>query len=107
MSENLQSLPSQNVIIEITGPAETRSGNGPNGAWSVSSQEAYYHSPVEKYPRLISFNIESENSAYREGYYLLDMASSLNVGQYNALGFNRNMKLIPLNPEQVKQLVKH
>ncbi len=97
----------QNIVIEITADVETRTGTGNNGPYEISSQEAYYHSPEEKYPRLISFNVESEQKSYPLGHYLLDTSKSLQVGQYNALGFNRYMNLIPLNESDLEALRKN
>lgn len=86
------------IKIEIVGPVESRSGTGPRGEYTVYSQPAYLHKPSSHYPEKVSFNIESVNDQLAPGFYEIDFDKSLSVGQWNSLGFNRNLTLIPSQP---------
>lgn len=86
------------IKIEIVGEVVQRNGTYNGTPYTAYSQPAYLHRPSEIYPEKVSFSIESANDALPVGFYEIDFDKSLQVGQWNALGFNRNLKLIPSKP---------
>jgi len=84
------------ILIEITGPVQSRDGTYNGNSYTSYSQPAYLHRPSEKYPEKISFSVESANDMLEEGFYKIDFDKSLMVGQWNALGFNRNLTVTPV-----------
>lgn len=86
------------IRIEIVGDVESREGSYNGRDYTVYSQPAYLHRPSAHYPERISFQIASVNEKLPVGYYEIDFDKSLNVGQWNSLGFNRNLALIPSKP---------
>jgi len=78
--------------IEVTSDAQTR--HTQNG--DMHFQEAYLHKEGAKYPSRVQLSIESIQKAYAQGFYLLDVAKSTYIGQYDALNFSRFLTLIPV-----------
>lgn len=92
-------------LIEITAPATVRTGQGRNGSYEIISQEGYLHTGG-RYPDKISLNVESKANEHKEGFYEIDLVNSVERGQYDSLGFKRNLVLKPVpapksNPTQV------
>lgn len=84
------------ILIEITGEAESREGVYNGNPYTSYSQPAYLHRPSEKYPEKVAFAIASVNDALKQGFYAIDFDKSLTVGQWNSLGFNRNLTVTPV-----------
>lgn len=93
------STQNQSVRIEIIGDVQQRDGEYNGRKYTAFSQVAYLHRPSEHYPEKISFPIESANDALKPGFYTIDLDASLQVGQWNSLGFKRN---IVVKPEQAQ-----
>lgn len=83
------------IKIEIVGPVETSTRSYNGVATTYFTQLAYLHRPSEVYPEKVNFSLESAADGLPLGYYEIDFDKSLQVGQWNALGFSRYLKLIP------------
>ena len=67
---------------------------GERGAMTLCSQVAFAHLGG-RFPVEMSLSLQEGDAPYPAGKYFLD-ASSFEVGQYDRLGFARNLVLIPI-----------
>ncbi len=86
----IEIFPDNVVVDERVLPA-----NEKRGALTLRSQVAFAHLGG-RFPVEMSLSIQDGASAYPAGKYHLD-ASSFEVGQYNRLGFARDLTLIPID----------
>lgn len=68
---------------------------GERGAMTLCSQVAFAHLGG-RFPVEMSLSLQEGDAPYPAGKYFLD-ASSFEVGQYDRLGFARNLVLIPID----------
>lgn len=68
---------------------------GERGAMTLCSQVAFAHLGG-RFPVEMSLSLQEGDAPYPAGKYYLD-ASSFEVGQYDRLGFARNLVLIPID----------
>lgn len=69
--------------------------NEKRGALTLRSQVAFAHIGG-RFPVEMSLSLQEGDAPYPAGKYFLD-ASSFEVGQYDRLGFARNLVLIPID----------
>ena len=86
----------QDIQIEITGTLQQTDRVYDGREVTRYHQEAYLHRPSEKYPEKVSFQVEDANKALPLGFYNIDFDNSLQVGQWNSLGFSRFLQLVPV-----------
>lgn len=81
-----------------TTDVDTRSGtsNRTNKEYEISTQEAWFHLPNDRYPSRVLMNLEDKNRPYPAGTYYVDVLEMLQVGGFSQLELNtRKMKLVP------------
>lgn len=83
------------VKVEIIGELQSQDRSYDGREYTIYYQVAYLHRPSEHYPEKISFRVQSPNDSLKPGYYTIDLDASILIGQWNSLGFNRNLKLVP------------
>lgn len=93
------------IEVESTSVDERHGISAKNKPWTMREQKVYAHVLEEsgkpaKYPVKCKVLLEENQSPYQPGFYTID-PRSIQVGEYEALGFER-MKLVPAAPAVAK-----